>query len=1001
MSFEHKAILIAAGLWGLKLITLGFSCGAQTIYQFKSDSATICFFDKSQSQYIPMLMRRYQTGRALHAQVWGELPEQAPFMMLTDWEDSGNGGVTAIPHTMIQLGLAPKNLSFFVAPAEDRYSHLFKHEYTHVVMSDKANSTDLKWRRFTGNKVVPNSEYPISSLWGYLAAPRWYAPRWYHEGIACFLETWMSRGYGRALGGYDETYFRTQVLEGKDMFSVVGLETEGTTSDFQQGATSYLYGTRFVNYLVYKDGFDKLVDFYNRTDGTGTYFLKQFKNVYGKNLRDSWKDWQDFEKVHQQENLESIAEYPLTELENMTDGSQGSMSPLIIDEQRHVAYSSVNHPGDFAKVVRYHLDDNGKVIDEDRLALIDSPQLYQNTYIAYDTEGQRLFWTDRNENMRGLVMYDLKKDKVIRKLKYQRMYDICYDNTNGYLYGLMSNQGICYLVRYDAAIENREILYSFPFGTSVGDLDVSHDGTRLVASLLEASGAHSLITFNTEDLEDGTGNYETLYTLEDSNLSQFRFSADDKLLTGFSYYTGVPNAWAYNLETGDFDLLSNVQSGIFAPYLGSDGKVYALSYRTDGMMPVTFDYKVLHDANSVEFLGQKAFDAHPELPMLGKLDKPLPKINFGEVYDSIKVYHPLKEMKFQGAYPDIAGFTDRSAWNNVTPVLGYHVAFYDPLSLCSLNLFVGASPWSGNDWKNRFHFSANLKYWQWTFKASWNEASFYDLFGPLRRSRKGYQLSLGYDTQRTMQAPFSISWGGHIGHYGHLDALPLYQDVEVQSGITSFQTVDAYISGGNVKGTLGAVNGEKGYRFGANLYSYLAGGKLFPAIDLSWEQGFKLPVGKHNAFWIKGCAGQNFGDSNSTLGNYYFGGFRNNWVDNGSIYRYRTLSSMPGARIDQIAAHNYVKATGEIDFSPIRFNNFGALQCYPNVIQFTTFVNDLVTDVWGKTSCNRANYISAGAQMNIQLVLFAHMTTTLSVGYARIWGDQLRDGELMISLKLL
>lgn len=35
------------------------------------------------------------------------------------------------------------------------------------------------------------------------------------------------------------------------------------------------------------------------------------------------------------------------------------------------------------------------------------------------------------------------------------------------------------------------------------------------------------------------------------------------------------------------------------------------------------------------------------------------------------------------------------------------MSFYDPLSMFSANLFVGASPWSNNAWKNRFHVSAD------------------------------------------------------------------------------------------------------------------------------------------------------------------------------------------------------------------------------------------------------------------------------------------------------
>ena len=990
-----------AGLWAVMIITLFPYAKAQTIYQYQQDDATICFFNRNQAQYIPHLMRKYQQGRALHQQIWDTLPGQAPFMMLTDWEDDGNAGVTAIPHTMIQIGMAPMNMSYFVSPTNERYDHLFKHEYTHVVMSDKANRVDSGWRRFTGNKLVPTSNHPFSALWGYLDAPRWYAPRWYHEGIACFLETWLGDGAGRALGGYDETYFRTAVKEGKELYSVVGLETEGKTSDFQQGATSYLYGTRFVNYLVLKYGYDKLVDFYNRTDDSRSFYAKQFEKVYGLTLREGWREWQAFEINHQRENLEKIAQYPLTETENVLDRNLGAASPMIIDREANVAYAAVNYPGDFAKIVRIPLDSEGNGLKVERLAYIDGIQMYQTAYLAYDRRGQRLIWTDRNSKMRGLVVYDLKSDKIVKHLKYQRLYDICYDNVNDCMYGLMSNQGVCNLVKYDSSLENLEVLYSFPFGVSVGDLDVSHDGKKLVASMLGKKGDHSLILFDTKDLDSAAGLYETLFTLEDSNLSQFRFSEDDRSLVGFSYYTGVANIWTLDIESRSFDLLSNVQTGLYAPYLTRDGKVYAYEFSSDGMTPVRFDYKVLHDANSVDFLGQKAYKANPKLAELSTVREPLPEITFGQVYDSVKVYHPIKEIKFQGAYPDISGFTDKKAWNNVTPVLGYHFAFYDPLSLFSINLYLGASPWSHNDWKNRIHASAEVKYWQWTLKAAWNETSFYDLFGPRRASRKGYQISLAYASKHNTQSPFTWDWGASIAHYGDMDALPLYQEVEVDEGITSFQTANAYIKGGKLRGTLGAISAERGYQFDVGGYTYLADGKFFPSIDASFDIGTLLPFGKHNSIWLKSSAGQSFGDSRSSLGNTYFGGFRNNYVDNGAVNRYRTLSAMPGAKIDQIRAHSYAKFTGEINFSPIRFNNFGALQFYPNYIQFCIFGSDLMADWWGREAARKGNYVSAGAQMNIQLVMFTHMKTTLSVGYARVWGNGLKQGEFMLSLKLL
>lgn len=140
------------------------------------------------------------------------------------------------------------------------------------------------------------------------------------------------------------------------------------------------------------------------------------------------------------------------------------------------------------------------------------------------------------------------------------------------------------------------------------------------------------------------------------------------------------------------------------------------------------------------------------------------------------------------------------------------MSFYDPLSMFSANLFVGASPWSNNAWKNRFHVSADVKYRFWTLKAAWNPTNFYDLFGPRKSSRKGYQVSLAYDYTNKIQAPFTWNWGASLAHYGDMDALPLYQEIEVDQGITSFQTANVYAGLEKVRRTIGFVDGEQGRR---------------------------------------------------------------------------------------------------------------------------------------------------------------------------------------------
>ena len=979
-----------------------FIVAGQTLYKYEADDAFLVFGDRNQSQYVPHIMKSYWNAKALHGNVWGGLPTQVPYLVLADMEDDGNAGVSSIPHNYMLIGLSPLNKSYFTSPSNERYDYLFKHEYTHSVMQDKSNSRDDKWRRFTCGKIVQNPSYPLSALWSYSAVPRMFCPRWYQEGIACFMETWLNNGIGRSLSGLDEAYFRSNVFEGKELYSVVGLETEGSTADYRLGGTGYLYGTRFVNYLVLKYGYDRLVDFYNRTEGSKASYVEQFRQVYGNGIRELWQEWTEFEKGFQKENLQRIEQYPLTELSGMVPENLGAMSPMIVDAERHVAYAAINHKGDFAQVARFRLDESNRHIDVvERLAYIDGYGMYMPAYVAYDKAGQRLIWTDRNAKYRGLVVYDLAAGRVVKRLKLQRVADICYDNRNDCLYGLFTNRGVCHIVRYDRTLEERELLYSFPFGVSVSDLDVSHDGRKLVVAINETNGAHTLAMFDTEDLENASFKYEVLRQEEDSNLSQFRFSYDDSKLVGFSFYTGVPNIWCYDIASKEMNLLSNVRTGLFAPYMASDSLLYAYSYSVEGMTPVTFKYRELHDANSIEFLGQKTYEANPQIAELSSLKTEVPEKEFGDVYGSITEYNPLREIRFQGFYPDISAFTDRKAWNNMTPVLGGHLTFYDPLSNFSIDIFAGVSPWSNNEWKNRFHLSADLRYRHWTLSGAWNRPDFYDLFGPSRSSRKGYQVSLGYSRSYSNQPPFSWGWGASVAHYGGMDALPLYQDIEVDEGVRSFQTADLYINCGKTRTTTGGVEAEQGYQLSASGYVYLADGKLFPSVNINGNFGFRLPFGSHNSFWLRTAAGQSFCSPNSAFGNSYFGGFRNNYIDCRAINRFQSTSAMPGARINQIGAHSYAKFTGEISFSPIRLNYFGALQCYPRYIQFKLFASELMTDYWGSMSASRASYLSAGAQMNIPVVLFTHMKTTLSVGYARIWGGGLNQGEFMVSLKLL
>ena len=974
----------------------------QTYFQYKTDEATLVFFDKGLSRYIPHMIRMYQNGKALHEQIWTSdsiYQPEAPLLLLTDWEDDGNGGASPLPRSMIQIGMAPLNMSYYINPSSERYRQLFKHEYTHTVMTDKYNKRDQNWRRFFGTKVNTDNTQPLSALWSYLSVPRWYAPRWYHEGIACFMETWLGGGVGRSLGGYDEMYFRSIINEGDKLFSVVGLETEGSTMDFQVGANAYLYGTRFVNYLTKTYGYDKMIQFYNRTADSRTFFGSQFKKIYGKSLRKTWDEWKEDERKHQEANLASIREYPITKTEPLTDEPLGSVSPFVYDPETGKAYAAMNAPGDFAHLTEIDL----KTREQKSLTDVYGVQLYNPAYVTLDHKGGRIIYTSNNAKMRGLSVYDLQKKKVVKKKKFQRINNIVYDNAHDCLYGLFSNGGTQSIVRLDHDLENPEIIFAFPFGVSVFDVDVSHDGKWLSLTRQGDNGEHTLLMFNTEELAQALFKPVELVTWHDTNLGQFRFSLDDKYLIGSSYYTGVSNLWQINLETRKMEMLTNTDIGLFAPVEITPGQLLALEFKRDGMQPVTLARKVVDDANAVKLYGQLAYEQNQEaLESVGLLKDSLPKANFGDVYNGITSYNVFKEMHFQGAYPTITGFTDADAWNHVTPVLGYRLFLSDPVGLSSVKLLLGTSPWSHNAWKNRFHADLEWRYYFWTLKAAWNHTDFYDLAGPMRRSRKGYQASLAYDYTNSMVSPFSRSWGFFVATYGDMDALPLYQEIGT-ADVKSMQTASLYGNLYKIRTSLGGVMGEQGYNLGVQGYSYLAGGRFYPSMEATADFGMLVPIDRNTSFWLRTAGGHNFGDKESIFGYTYLGGFRNNRVDYRNAFQYRSSLAMPGAEIDAIPAHSYAKATAELNLRPLRLNNFGGLAFYPTWIQCSLFGTGLST--WNP-GVSRQMYYSTGIQLTTELVFLNYLKTTLSLGYGHLFAPedfpQKRHGnEFMISLKLL
>ncbi len=293
----------------------------------------------------PHAVRTFTNSLEWQRKTFGWVPSESTIVLLKDFADYGSASAGVAPRSRIFMEIAPISHAFETFPASERMYSIMNHEMVHIVEGDIASEEDRRWRRIFLGKVYPQSSHPESLLYSYLTIPRFTAPRWYIEGAAVFMETWMAGGLGRAQGGYDEMVFRAMVRDGAHFYNPLGLVSRGVRVDFQIGANAYLYGTRFFTYLAYVYSPQKVVDWIKRDEDSDRYYADSFVQVFGKSLEQGWNDWIAFEHEFQKSNLAEVRKHPITPAKKLAASAVGSISRMYYDEAGGTIYAAFRYPG--------------------------------------------------------------------------------------------------------------------------------------------------------------------------------------------------------------------------------------------------------------------------------------------------------------------------------------------------------------------------------------------------------------------------------------------------------------------------------------------------------------------------------------------------------------------------------------------------------------------------------------------------------------------------------
>jgi hypothetical protein len=949
----------------------------------ETKNLSLLYFDPVQTYLTPYIARAFENALAFHQKTFNWTPWDRTTVLLKDFGDYGNAAARSSPNNAVLLDVAPLSVSMETFTPGERFFTLTNHELAHVATMDVWNRRDAGWRHFLSGKPMPIQDHPESILWNYLATPRNVVPRWYLEGSAVFFETWMAGGLGRAQGAYDEMVFRAKVRDDDRFYSPLGLESEGTAVDFQVGVNDYLYGTRFFSWLGLTYGPDKVVQWLRRDEGSKPFYAAQFKQVFGRKLNDAWAEWIAFEHDFQKAQLAKLSAYPLSEVTHLSPIGLGSISRGFVDPKTNAFVAAFRYPGTIGFVGTMDLA-TGSLR---KLSEIKGMMLYKVTSLAFDPDARKAYYTEDNYAFRDIIEIDVDTGKKRMLLKDARIGDLVVNPADKTIWGIRHQNGFATIVRIPKPYEGFNQIHTFDYGQTPFDLDISPDGSRIAASFGEIDGKQSVRVWSTESMLSG-GDLEEIARLDlpPSTPESFTFTPDGKGLVGTAYYTGVSNVFAFDIATQKYDVVSNASTGFFRPMPQPDGSMLVYEYTGAGLTPSRIVPQKREDLGTVEFLGTKLVKTHPELKQWG-VGSPA-RIDLEPLITERGKYRPTKRMKLAASYPIIEGYQ-----GSISP--GYYFHFEDPMQFSQFDATFSVSPFNHLPSKERFHASLKYKTLNWSVEYKHNGADFYDLFGPVERSRKGDAFILSWNKNKIYDPPRQLDFFGTAAAYFGLEQLPAAQNVTSPKNVFSLEGGVKYT---NTRKSLGGVDHEKGIAWRAIGSADFAENKAYPKLQLGLDYGVPLPISNSSA-WIYAHAGVAGGDSASPLGSFYFGSFRNNYVDNRTEKRYREIESFPGFEIDQISARRFAKLTGEINLPPIRFSEIGTPSFYLSYARPAVFAGTMLTrDAAGKNH----DYMNVGGQLDLNFTVAVRLPMIFSVGAAAGLEDgRYQKTELLASLKIM
>jgi hypothetical protein len=942
-----------------------------------------CIYRDSHSHLVNHILASAEKSLKVISKLFNYRPSETIVINTYDASDYGYGGTTTIPINFIRLEIEPIEPGYEVIPYNERIQWLISHELVHIAVNDAASDAERFFRNIFG-KVNPEKFRPITIPFSLITGKNRYTPRWHQEASAVYLETWLSGGFGRVLGNFDEMYFRSMVVEEKEFPDATYLDGILGHTSFLIETLYYIYGGRFAAHLSIKYGNDKLFKWFGteKSDFLSSYKVK-FNDIFGMSFNEAWKNFITDETAFQLKNLKTLRTSSLSTSRVLSNETYGFVTePYYSKKMNSIIFGY--HRSDELATLRI-FDFNNFTNKE--LVSLQTPSAIGVASTAYDDSLGLIFYTTNNNQLyRDIRLYDIQNNKDNLLFKDCRTGHLTISSKKHELWGIQHNSGNAILVRSKYPFDLLETIVVFEIGDEIQQLSINNSGDLLAAVIHRSSGQQSIVIADLTKLDEG-GKFlfnTITYTGSPENPS---WSEDDRYLFWNAYTNGVSNIYRIDLETGRINAVTHNLTGLFKPIFISKDSLFAFKFTTNGMAPVIIPNSEPEKLPAINYLGQQILVNNPEVMDWIVSDSTLKSDEL--IINSEKEFNSISYLNFQTFIPMISGFQN-------SKVLGFYTQLADPILRNEISLEVGVSPFKEILNKIRYHikFKYNIKQ-TFYFAVEHNPPDFYDLFNERKRGTLGNRFAIGHNDYWLFDNPLKIKQTTEFSYYSNTRFI---NDNLVEVSEPDFYVLRTEFEYKKLRRSIGSFDFEKGNHFLFHIIGFGAEMEKFeiaPGTYFEWDH--YLPyLFPHNTLKLKIAAGYHYFNKNIIQAQFFFGGFGNRGVENEPVRQYEKVFRFPGIPIYSVPTDNFLKLMFSNVFPPLRFNLPEIFEHSIKNINFSVFSQGLITNL-----PETKKWIDAGAQLNIMFSHWYNLESTLSAGIAKAWWKGGNDWEWFVSYKLL